>query len=118
MAKYKITPLARFFLFMVIAAPLLFLLATYVTGERKYLDQVIEWVQPDSTEEEAAPLKKKADSLPAEIPPKNTAASDSSQSSRNTKNDTAVKAEEDEGTMSLRDSLNLLKSQLKDCKNN
>ena len=60
MAKYKITPLARFFLFMVIVAPLLFLLATYVTGERKYLDQVIEWVQPSAVEEAAVPLKEKS----------------------------------------------------------
>jgi len=118
MAKYKITPLARFFLFMIIAAPLLFLLATYMTGERKYLNQVIEWVQPGSAEEEAAAtFQEETDSTD---PGNNTLSNqtlDSTQAGKEIKADsTVVPAEEKE--LSLSGSLKLLKRQLRECENN
>jgi hypothetical protein len=114
MAKYKITPLARFFVFMLIAAPLLFLLATYMTGERKYLDQVIEWVQP------------KAEDLPADSMSADSSGSvdtaghqPPSKSKEKSSPEPSVGGpkEKKEATISLRDSLNLLKKELKECRN-
>jgi hypothetical protein len=117
MAKYKMTPLARFFIFMLIAAPLLFLLATYMTGERKYLNQVIEWVQPTEAEQVATPILDTAETAVQDShqnlsPPADTVqATDSVR----TESDALSSAKED---LTLRDSLNLLKKQLADCKNN
>jgi hypothetical protein len=117
MAKYKITPLARFFLFMVILAPLLFLLATYVTGERKYLDQVIEWVQPSAAEEVAVPLKEKADSTSQVNKPASSQTADTPHMSKEHVTDATAMPAKDRA-LSLSDSLTLLKRQLKECKNN
>lgn len=114
MAKYKITPLARFFVFMLIAAPLLFLLATYMTGEKKYLNQVIEWVQPKTDDVPA-------DSLPIDrsVSVDTSAQHVSSKSEKNTSADkTPMKPQKKkEAPMSLRDSLQLLKKELKECRN-
>ncbi len=117
MAKYKMTPLARFFLFMVIAAPLLFLLATYMTGEKKYLNQVIEWVNPSEIEEVAAPT---LDTSASTEPNSSPDSSSSSNSNRvmDTLSNKVDSVPQTEKTISLRDSLNLLKEQLADCKNN
>ncbi|GEM_PF-915894 len=117
MAKYKITPLARFFLFMVIAAPLLFLLATYMTGERKYLDQVIEWVQPTEVEEVATPILDTAATAEQESSQDLSAPTDTAlgTDSLRKESDTLSRTEKN---LPLRDSLSLLKKQLSDCKNN
>lgn len=116
MAKYKITPLARFFLFMIIAAPLLFLLATYMTGERKYLDQVIEWVQPGAAEEAAATFQEETDSTDPGNKPLSNQTLDSTQAGKEINADSTVVPAE-EKALSLSDSLKLLKRQLRECKN-
>lgn len=117
MAKYKITPLARFFLFMVIAAPLLFLLATYMTGERKYLDQVIEWVQPTEVEEVAAPILDTAESAEQDSTQNLSPPADTTQTTDTSSKESDSHASS-EADLTLRDSLSLLKKQLADCKNN
>jgi hypothetical protein len=116
MAKYKITPLARFFFFMIIAAPLLFLLATYMTGERKYLNQVIEWVQPGSVEEAAATFPEETESTDSGNKTLSNQTLDSNQAGKEIKADSTAGPSE-EKALSLSDSLELLKRQLRECKN-
>ena len=117
MAKYKMTPLARFFLFIVIVAPLLFLLATYLTGEKKYLNQVIEWVQPNEDAENAA-LIPDTTAIAKEDLIKELSSSPDTIQNMDTLSQKRDSASLIENKLSLRDSLNLLKNQLARCKNN
>jgi hypothetical protein len=114
MAKYKITPLARFLIFMVIAAPLLYLLSTYITGEESSLKW--PWGQEDTAIEvnDSADVK---EAVSKGIATEDSLADDTVLKKTMPDSLDSSKAEQSK-PMNLRDSLELLKLQLDSCRKN
>ncbi len=114
MARYKTTPLARFLIFMVVAAPLLYLLSTYITGEEVNLEW--PWAKEESAIEVAdAEEAKEADSK--DLVSKDSLAADTALEKSLSGNLDSIEENEPK-TMSLRDSLELLQMQLDSCRKN